>query len=436
MARITHEADRPRKPWRVDWTETVSGRRRRPSKRFVTEEEALAWVEHLARGPQAGAARLRLEDYLFDWYSEHGPGWAKRTRRDRRYALERFIVPYLGRARLGELTRPEVRRWRAEMLAHGATPKVANDTVRVLSAALGAAVRDDTIGINPCTGLKPLPEPPVDREPATLDQVEAIRAEMPTAADRLAVSLLAYAGLRPGELRTLQVRDLRPKAVRVMRAADDDGAIKRTKTGSIRVVHLLGVLADDIADAGLPSDPDALVCPQTGDWDNWTAKVWRPRRAAGECDAVPYSLRHTYASLMIAEGRNQHEVARLLGHATPQLTLNTYGHLFAEAQLSDGEDVQAAAAAARLRAPRLRAEREDRRARIVAALPGTAIDLVEAAAVTDEQLRWALAYLMGTRPRAIEEDPGASTADVAVYRAWARRKPGPKPRQEPVQAVA
>lgn len=370
MARLVEEPDRPRKPWRVDWTQTVAGRRRRTSKRFASETEARAWVEHLARGPQAGTANMRMEDYLYDWYGLHGPGWSKRTRRDRRYFLERFIVPYIGRARLCDLTRPAVRRWRAEIQGHGATAKVANDAVRILSSALGAAVKDDIIATNPCAGLGALPEAAPDREPATLDQVEALRLEMPSARDRLAVSLLAYAGLRPGELRTLQVRDLRPKAIRVMRAADDDGAVKGTKTGSVRVVHLLGVLADDIAAADLPDDPDAFVCPQTARWDNWSGRVWRPRRAAAECDPVPYSLRHTYASLMIAEGRNQHEVARLLGHATPQLTLTTYGHLFAEAQLSDGQDVQAAATQARERAPGLRDEREARRARVLAAMPG------------------------------------------------------------------
>ncbi len=72
------------------------------------------------------------------------------------------------------------------------------------------------------------------------------------------------------------------------------------------------------------------------------------RRRAG-VDVPPYSLRHTFASLLIAERRTPHEVAALLGHATPQLTLTTYGHLFAEAQLAPGQDMAGAALAARVR---------------------------------------------------------------------------------------
>lgn len=40
-------------------------------------------------------------------------------------------------------------------------------------------------------------------------------------------------------------------------------------------------------------------------------------------------LRHSFASLLLAEGKSVHYVARQLGHS-PALTLNTYGHLFAE----------------------------------------------------------------------------------------------------------
>ena len=43
----------------------------------------------------------------------------------------------------------------------------------------------------------------------------------------------------------------------------------------------------------------------------------------------PYDLRHSFASLLLAEGRTVHYVAAQLGHS-PALTLSTYGHLIAE----------------------------------------------------------------------------------------------------------
>jgi integrase len=45
----------------------------------------------------------------------------------------------------------------------------------------------------------------------------------------------------------------------------------------------------------------------------------------------PHSLRHGYASLLIAKGLNVVFVSRQLGHANPTVTLSTYAHLFQRA---------------------------------------------------------------------------------------------------------
>jgi integrase len=44
-----------------------------------------------------------------------------------------------------------------------------------------------------------------------------------------------------------------------------------------------------------------------------------------------HSLRHGYASLLIAKGLNVVFVSRQLGHANPNITLGTYAHLFERA---------------------------------------------------------------------------------------------------------
>jgi integrase len=51
-----------------------------------------------------------------------------------------------------------------------------------------------------------------------------------------------------------------------------------------------------------------------------------PRSIAGELGA--YLLRHTCASLLIAQGASVKAVQAQLGHATASITLDTYGHLF------------------------------------------------------------------------------------------------------------
>jgi integrase-like protein len=41
-----------------------------------------------------------------------------------------------------------------------------------------------------------------------------------------------------------------------------------------------------------------------------------------------YDLRHTHASLLIAEGVHPKKIAERLGHSSIKLTMDTYGHLF------------------------------------------------------------------------------------------------------------
>ena len=63
---------------------------------------------------------------------------------------------------------------------------------------------------------------------------------------------------------------------------------------------------------------------------SWRRKVFSEAVTAAKLPAMrPYDLRHSLASLMIAEGRSILEVAEQLGHA-PTMTLDVYGHVLAE----------------------------------------------------------------------------------------------------------
>jgi integrase len=170
--------------------------------------------------------------------------------------------------------------------------------------------------------------------------VERIRSAL-DAEGAAIVSVLAYAGLRPGELRALRWGDVRERTILVQRGADSDGKAKATKTRAVRTVRLLAPLAADLKAwrmaSGRPGDA-ALVFPAT-DGGAWTKDDWDVFRANGWKTACkhaqlipaprPYDLRHSFASLLLAEGRTVHYVAAQLGHS-PALTLSTYGHLMAE----------------------------------------------------------------------------------------------------------
>lgn len=342
MASLIHEKQRKRKPWRVDYTE----RGNRRTQRFASRTAAQAFIGEVVSGRrQADAARITLEKWLQRWVVEHGMEWEPRTRRDRARYADKWIVPGLGKMKLRDIGRGEIRDWRLEMTKRkGATPYVANAAVRILSAALGDAVEDGLILANPCQGMKRLNTPGAQRrEPATLAEVEGIRALLANPRDRLYVSLMAYAGLRPGEARALRWSDVGTDSILVKASLAERGREKGTKTDTARAVPIIPALAEDLAAV---ERVDHAVVGRI-DHDNWSARVWRPARRMIDSDKTPYSLRHTFASLLIAEKRSVHEVARLLGHSSPALTLSTYGHLFDQAQLAKEESMADAVIRAR-----------------------------------------------------------------------------------------
>jgi integrase len=186
--------------------------------------------------------------------------------------------------------------------------------------------------------------------------------------DATLLSVLAYAGLRPGEALALRWGDVRENTLHIQRAVSY-GEEKATKTNASRTVRLLDPLRRDLAEwrlaSGRPAD-SALVFPSAsgGTWSLPAYQSWRRRafaralNAAGVERARPYDLRHGFASLLLHEGRSVIYVARQLGHDA-RLALTVYGHVIDELDgtpQSDAASTIQSARDARVRLPFASAE--------------------------------------------------------------------------------
>ena len=340
--------------WMVRWRENGSNRGRR----FDRKSDADAWEREIRRRRQLGPLALAqlttrastLGEWIAErWAPEHAATLEQSTRDRYADAYRLHIEPWLGDLPLTEITVGRLRSWQADRLADGVGVGTIVKARTVLSSVLRHAAESEAIPGNPLTLVRaPLAEHRDSVTPLAPVTVEAIRAVLagameihvperirrggvrvagyvvPDERDPLArqrdaaiVSVLAYAGLRPGELRALRWGDVRNATITVERAARPDGTIKSTKNHERRAVRLLAPLATDLA--GL---------------------------AAVKISPRPYDLRHSFASLLLAEGGSIHYVARRLGHS-PALTLSTYGHLFAEYEHADRIDAAAEIAQAR-----------------------------------------------------------------------------------------
>lgn len=348
---IRKRTDTKRNPWQVTWRERDRSQR---SRSFATRREAQAFEAEIIGSRSRGlstpprASRVTVGEWLPRWFAAYSAEWAATTLRQRAYECDKWIAPYLGAVRLGDLSTRAIRDYRARILEDGCTPAHANGIMRILSAALGAAASEDLLPANPCLGVRSLPSVKSRARALTPDEVEAIRAELEPGRDQLIVAVMAYAGLRPAEVCGLAWRHVAPGLLHVEQSVQF-GQIVSTKTRRPRSVPLLDVLADDLEAMRGPSD--AMVAPGDRggllDWHNWSGRVFRPVVRRLGLEVVPYDLRHTFASLALHEGRSLAWVSRALGHASQTTTLDHYSHMYEDAQVSTGVPMVEAIRAAR-----------------------------------------------------------------------------------------
>jgi integrase/recombinase XerD len=136
-------------------------------------------------------------------------------------------------------------------------------------------------------------------------------------------SLLAYAGLRRGEILALTVADVRLEDRRLPSGVTVAGYVRVLgKGGRERVIPFGRALKDRLVDYLLSRGalepgrrlfevaPGRALSPR-----RFNALVARWGRAAGVAGLHPHQFRHTFATLLLAHGANLREIQELLGHA-------------------------------------------------------------------------------------------------------------------------
>lgn len=273
------------------------------------------------------------------WAKTHAVTLAPKTAKHYASLYDLHVEPYLGELKLTELTPEVIGRWQADRIAAGAGRVAVLHALELLGSILQRAVEGGRISRNPVRLVRKIARPRRrEVKPLAPATVEAMRSAA-APRDATLISVMAYAGLRPQEALALLWGDVRERTLLIQRAVSL-GQEKDTKTRAHRTVRLLAPLREDVLAwrlrSGRPGET-ALVFPgpRGGLWTKTTYDNWRKRAFDRACTAAkvegatPYALRHSFASLLLHEGRSVVYVARQLGHDA-RLTLTTYGHVIDE----------------------------------------------------------------------------------------------------------
>ena len=353
------------KRWLARWVDHDGNER---SKAFDRKAEAQRHITDITAAlttgsyadPRRGA--VTFATVAEPWFDAKS-GLKPKTRAGYRSLLDVVVLPRWGETPLQDITHADIQAWVHQLATDPSARKrkahnQADDDPRGLSAArvvqayqvvdqvLRYAVRTRHISLNPADDVQ-LPRINTPEKTAlTHDQVRQVA----DAAGELGaiVYVLAYGGLRYGELAALRVADVdttrrRLKVSRSMTAVAAMGMVEGgTKTHQTRSVPLPAFVMDMLAEQITGKSPADLVFPyHDGGWmprDWFALRLDKASAAAGLTGITPHTLRHTAGSLALASGASVVTVQRLLGHRSPITTMNVYAH-----QLPDDFDNPAAA---------------------------------------------------------------------------------------------
>jgi integrase len=328
-------------------------------------------IEREGQGlPDAGPYTVSraINDYI-EWKEQR-----RQSGEDARCSADAFILPKLGHVQCDKLTTPQLNRWLHDLAS--APPRLrtaggrqkhrevdmsatetkrrrqatANRILTVLKAALNHAWRQGNVSSDTAwRRVKPFENVTVARARfLTADECRRLMNASP-APFRDLVQAALLTGCRYSELAALRVDDFNISAGTV--------TIRTSKTGQGRHVVLtdegvqffkaltLGRLGAALMlsrpNAGPPKRPIGKAVREAAQNDDRWRKSFQVRPMKAACKAariIPpisfHGLRHTWASLSIANGMPLMVAAKNLGHADTRMVELHYGHL-APSYISD-----------------------------------------------------------------------------------------------------
>jgi integrase len=308
----------------------------------------------LSEGRLTEPSKITLEAYLRGWLADRKGSVRESTHHFYTYDVEHYLIPRVGKYYLNRFTPAQAQAAITE-IATDCGPRVAQKARTRLVTALERAVAFNLVARN-VARVTEVPKAP-EREKGYWQphEVEAFLEFTSGRRWHNAYLVALGTGLRISEILGLRWGDVGEEELTVRNGvviAQSHVVIGPPKTkAGMRVVPIGEAVAEafeaqaELAGgrnpehyvfgtlAGGPQHPTNFAHDFT---DDVAAAV-----AAKKCKRITFhGLRHTYASLQIADGIDVQTLATILGHARPSITLDTYTHFFEARRKRSGLDLR------------------------------------------------------------------------------------------------
>jgi integrase len=295
---------------------------------------------------------LKVGEYLDRWLADSIRDTVRQRTYERYESIVRVhIKPAIGRVKLKALTPAHVRALYRQKLDGGLAPRTVNYIHVTLHKALSQAVSDGLVQRNSASVKAPRPEKP-GIKPLSPDQARKLIATAHEAGNRFeALHVLAlHCGLREGELLGLRWDDVdlsgATATLQVRRTLSETRTghkFEKPKNGKGRSIRCSQKATEALRShrarqneerlrAGSFWQDNGLVFPTTRgttmSCTNLLGRHFKPLLKWAGLPAIRlHDLRHTCATILLMAGKHPKYVQELLGHASINITLDTYSHV-------------------------------------------------------------------------------------------------------------
>ncbi len=333
--------------WRARYTDDAG---REHTRHFKRKTDAQAWINKVTASMVRGdyvdpkSARMTVSTWCATWIKGYEVNRASTVREAKTHL--KLIEAEFGSIPMSGVRPSHVKTWTAALRAKGYSDSYVYAVYRRFAQVMGDAVNDGVIPRNPCN-RKNSPKVGTQRPyVATVEHVWALYDAMPA---HLAPAILlgAFAGLRVSEAAGLRVADVDFMRGFVNPVVQYKDAPLKTESSraSIPIPRNLALMLSAAVEVARDLAGDKathVVTDELGRPSSPWAIERAVRRVRTSVKGLPegfryHDLRHFYASHLIDAGLSVKVVQKCLRHQSASVTLNTYGHLFPDADESARE---------------------------------------------------------------------------------------------------